>query len=426
MSMTIEAKHKTSDVYGISRELPLNYVTRDAVDGALIDNLTRDKHIVIYGSSKQGKTSLRKHCLTDDDYIVVHCSNKWTLDDLHAAILKAGGYELTQATTKTETGKSKILASFKAGLFGIGVETDGEKEKESGIAVTTHPLELDPADVNDIIKALGNFDKYIVLEDFHYLPIETQRDFAVALKAFHEQSKLCFIVVGVWLEEGRLTVYNGDLTGRVFAVNADAWQRDELMEVISVGEALLNISFSDKFKNALLDNCLGSVFIVQESCYQACLASDVHFTCDKRQDVGDGLEVLLVIKAVVNQQTGRYNSFITQFAAGFQETALQMYKWLLYPVLTAGTNRLEEGLGYREMRDVLRAKHPEGRALNLGNLTQALQATASLQVKKEIKPIVLDYDQTNLRLNVVDRGFLIWLDNQNRGELLELADLPTT
>jgi hypothetical protein len=60
----------------------------------------------------------------------------------------------------------------------------------------------------------------------------------------------------------------------------------------------------------------------------------------------------------------------------------------------------------------------------LGNLTQALQSTASLQVKKDIKPIVLDYDQTNSKLNIVDRGFLIWLENQDRAELLDLAELP--
>jgi hypothetical protein len=103
-----------------------------------------------------------------------------------------------------------------------------------------------------------------------------------------------------------------------------------------------------------------------------------------------------------------------------------MYKWLLYPILTASTATLEEGLKYREMRDALRKHHPEGQALNLGNLTQALQSTASLQVKKDIKPIILDYDQTNLKLNVVDLGFLIWLDNQDRKELLELAELPTS
>lgn len=320
--------------------------------------------------------------------------------------------------------KNKIVAAFKASLFGVGVETSGENEKTTADAVTKHPLELDPEDVNDIISALNGFTRFIVLEDFHYLPIETQKDFAVALKAFHEQSSLCFMIVGVWLEESRLTVYNGDLTGRVIGINADKWSKVELIEVIEAGENLLNIRFTKSFKDEVLVGCLDSVYIVQEACYQACIKQNIHFTQEKPVDIGSGIDVKEIIREVVNQQTGRYNSFITQFAAGFQDTTLQMYKWLLYPVLTAATEKLEEGLRYREMRDTLRAHHPERAALNLGNLTQALQATASLQVKKDIKPIVLDYDQTNLRLSVVDRGFLIWIENQDRSELLELADLP--
>jgi hypothetical protein len=425
MSMNVEVKHKASDVFGIGRDLPLNYVSRKDVDEVLVNSLTRDKHLVIYGSSKQGKTSLRKHCLREEDYIVVHCSNKWSLGDLHSAILKGAGFEITQSTTRTSTGKNKIIAAFKARVFGVGVEASGEKEQSEAEAVTTSTLELDPDDVNDIIKALEGFKKYIVLEDFHYLSIESQKDFAVALKAFHEQSRLCFIIVGVWLEESRLTVYNGDLTGRVIGINADKWSKAELGEVIKVGEQLLNIQFSESFKRSLILDCLDSVYIVQEACYQACIKRNINFTQDTLTDIGDGINVEEIIREVVNQQTGRYNSFITQFAAGFQDTSLQMYKWLLYPILTAPAAKLEGGLSYREMRDNLRAHHPEGHALNLGNLTQALQATASLQVKKDIKPIILDYDQTNLRVNVVDRGFLIWIANQDREELLELADLPT-
>lgn len=423
--MIAEIKRRAADVYGIGRDLPLNYVSRKAVDEYFVANLTRDKHVIIYGSSKQGKTSLRKHCLKDDDYIVVHCSNKWGIADLHSAILKRVGYEVTQSTTKTTSGKNKIVAGFKAGVLGVGVETGGDKETTNTVGSTTTPLELDPEDVNDIIGALGTFDRFIVLEDFHYLPIETQKDFSVALKAFHEQSKLCFIIVGVWLEEGRLTVYNGDLTGRLVGVNADRWAVDELRQVIADGEALLNISFADSFKNQVIAGCLDSVYIVQEACYQACLAKNINFTQDDHMDdVGADLDVSALIKQVVNQQTGRYNSFITLFAGGFQETTLQMHKWLLYPVLTAEPKLLEAGLTYRYMRDLLRERHPEGMGLNLGNLTQSLQSAASLQVKKDIKPIVLDYDQTNLKLNVVDRGFLIWLDNQDRKDLLELADLP--
>jgi hypothetical protein len=423
--VTPEIEHRARDVYGIGRDLPLNYVGRKAVDEYFVTNLTRDKHIIIYGSSKQGKTSLRKHCLNDDDYIVVHCSNKWGIADLHSAILKRVGYEVVQSTTETTSGRNKILATFRATIFGVGVDTAGEKETATSDQTTKAPLELDPEDVNDIISALAHFKKFVVLEDFHYLPIDTQKDFAVALKAFHEQSRLCFIIVGVWLEEGRLTVYNGDLTGRIVGVNADRWTKDELRDVIAAGEALLNIGFARSFKDAVIAGCLDSVYIVQEACYQTCLAKGINFTQkDFTQDVGADLDVPALIRDVVNQQTGRYNSFITLFAGGFQETTLQMYKWLLYPVLTAESDALEEGLTFRYMRDVLRLHHPEGSALNVGNLTQALQSTASLQVKKDIKPIVLDYDQTNLKLNVVDRGFLIWLSNQDKKDLLELADLP--
>ncbi|MGD7196316.1 hypothetical protein ACQCRG_25410, partial [Ralstonia pseudosolanacearum] len=168
--MTLEVIHRTADVYGIGRELPLNYVSRKAVDEHFVANLTRDKHVIIYGSSKQGKTSLRKHCLQDDDYIVVHCSNKWGIADLHSAILKRVGYEVTQASTRTTSGRNKIVAAFKARILGVGVEATGEQEESKTNAVTTAPLELDPEDVNDIISALNGFSKFIVLEDFHYLP----------------------------------------------------------------------------------------------------------------------------------------------------------------------------------------------------------------------------------------------------------------
>lgn len=203
--MIFPKQYKTSEVFGISRDLPLNYVTRQDVDASLVENLTRDKHLVIYGSSKQGKTSLRKHCLQENDYIVVQCSNKWSLAELHAAILKQAGYEVTQSTTRTVTGKNRILAKLAATVWGSGMEVEGEKEDERSNSVTKQPLELDPEDVNDIIRALDKFKRIIVLEDFHYLNIDTQKDFSVALKAFHEKSDLCFMIVGVWLEEGRLT-----------------------------------------------------------------------------------------------------------------------------------------------------------------------------------------------------------------------------
>ena len=100
-------EYTTSTVFGITRGVPLNYVTRESVDDLLIDSLTRDKHLVIYGSSKQGKTCLRKHCLQEDDYITVTCNNRWNIGELQAAILKSSGYELEMEQTKTVSGHHK-------------------------------------------------------------------------------------------------------------------------------------------------------------------------------------------------------------------------------------------------------------------------------------------------------------------------------
>ncbi len=109
-----EQTHTVDEVFGVSRDLPLNYVTRDVVDTKLIDNLSRDSHLVIYGTSKQGKTSLRKYCLKDTDYVVVSCQNRWNLAETHAAILKECGYSVRQSTSKTVSGSNKITASIGA------------------------------------------------------------------------------------------------------------------------------------------------------------------------------------------------------------------------------------------------------------------------------------------------------------------------
>ena len=429
--MSTKPIHKTDDVFGIARELPLNYVTRDGVDGALLDNLTRDRHIVIYGGSKQGKTCLRKHVLGESDYINVTCSNKWTLGQLHASILKQAGYVVEQSATLTVSGQNKVSAKVAAKvgvqLIGeIGGEIAAENVDEKERQIVEKAIELDPFDVNDIIAALNEieFSEYIVLEDFHYLPEDTQKDFAVALKAFHEDSKHCFVVVvvGVWRDENRLIQYNGDLTGRVVTINADEWSESELRQVVEKGEKLLNITFDRAFVDGVITGCFDSVYVVQESCHRACTIDDVRSTQVTHRVVGTTTSAEETIGAVIAAQTARYHSFIDMFSGGFMESSLEMYRWLLYPILTAESKELEKGLRYNAINKILKSKHPSGAALKPGNLTGVLKMTAALQIKRGIKPIILDY--SGLVLTVVDRGFLIWLSHQKVADLLEMAGLP--
>lgn len=202
-----EMKRRTSDVFGVSRDVPLNYVVRKSVDDKFITDLSLDKHVIVYGSSKQGKTCLRKHCLSDDDYILIQCQSGWGLDKLAEAVLKEAGYRVEVTTEKTIEQRQKLRVSISATLKALGFgEASGETETklETGTAETklVRPLDVDPGDPNDLVNALSqiNFKRFIVLEDFHYLPHETQEQYAFFLKTIHERSSICFIVVAVWRE----------------------------------------------------------------------------------------------------------------------------------------------------------------------------------------------------------------------------------
>ncbi|HAT8533872.1 TPA: hypothetical protein I7206_13945 [Vibrio vulnificus] len=414
----------TSDVFKTSRELPLNYVSRKHADQCFLDALTEDSHLVIHGSSKQGKTSLRKNNLMEKDYIDITCSNNWDLDDLHVAILKEAGYTVTTSESKTIKGKSKIRLKFEL-PFVKGPSVTGDVGYEQAKQVNKQNLELDPGDVNDVIRALSeiNFERYIVVEDFHYLPEDTQIDFSIALKAFHEASKLCFIIVGVWLEEDRLTVHNGDLTGRVTSINADLWKEEDLDELFTISESLLNISFAEQFVQDVKKYCNGSIFLVQRLCHESCKAKDITKTQLVTTLVGDDFDVQAKIREILESQNSRYLRFLTDFSAGFDQTKLDLYKWILFALIETETQALEKGLPAAAIRRIIEKKHPKRSELSHKKLLQALRKSVDLQVKSRIQPIVFEYDSNTTRVKIVDRSFLLWREFQDKNDLLDHADL---
>ncbi|GIB63209.1 hypothetical protein VCSRO93_3557 [Vibrio cholerae] len=414
----------TSDVFKTSRELPLNYVSRKHADQCFLDALTEDSHLVIHGSSKQGKTSLRKNNLMENDYIDITCSNNWELDDLHVAILKEAGYTVTTSESKTIKGKSKIRLKFELPFVNAPSVT-GDVGYEQAKQVNKQNLELDPGDVNDVIRALSeiNFKRYIVVEDFHYLPEDTQINFSIALKAFHEASTLCFIIVGVWLEEDRLTVHNGDLTGRVTSINADLWKEEDLDELFTISESLLNISFASQFVQDVKKYCNGSIFLVQRLCHESCKAKNITKTQSETTLVGDDFDVQAKIRELLESQNSRYLRFLTDFSAGFDQTKLDLYKWILFALIETETQVLEKGLPAAAIRRIIEKKHPSRSELSHKKLLQALRKSVDLQVKSRIQPIVFEYDSNTTRVKIVDRSFLLWREFQNKNDLLDHADL---
>lgn len=255
------------------------------------------------------------------------------------------------------------------------------------------------------------------------MPEETQIDFSVALKAFHESSDLCFIIVGVWLEEDRLTVHNGDLTGRVISINADLWTAEDLDNLFFNSESLLNISFTESFKDAVKNSCNGSIFLVQQLCHKACKVMDITSTCTDTVNVGDNFDVQAEIKTILENQNARYYRFISDFSAGFDQTELELYKWILYAIINVDVSTLEKEFTAAAIRRAIEQKHPKRSSISHKKLIQALRKSVDLQVKNKIQPIVFEYDSNTKKVTVVDRSFILWLAYQDKKELYKYADL---
>jgi hypothetical protein len=420
----VETIHQLSDVFGVSRGIPLTYVFRQSVDSRFLEDLRRDKHVVVHGSSKQGKTCLRRQHLSDENHIRVQCTRDLSRAKLYELILKHAGvrvkasYSTTASTASTVGGGAE--AKGKLPLFGSAkADVSIKRERASDDTTISQDLELDLNDPNDIIRVLDaiHFVKHIVIEDFHYLDEEVQRAFAFDLKVFHEVSALLFVIIGVWLETNRLIMFNGDLSGRIATIDADRWADEELRQILRAGAALLNIGMAADVQRALVKGCQQNVGLLQEACYKLCENASVLTTLDTPRTIGTPREVDGIYAEIAASQSARYRNFLVRFAEGLtSETKLQIYKWIAWAVITAEPTELRNGLKASTIFQRIASKHRHGATMQQSSVSQALDRVGNVQFKHKLQPLIFDYGDNRLR--IVDANFILFVETQSRDDLM--------
>lgn len=425
------ADYNLEDVFGSSREIPINYVKRNEIDDNFIRSLSREQHIVIFGSAKQGKTCLRKKHLPDEEnYIFIQCSEKLNLSKLNKQILKRAGIDIKISEKKGNTNAKKVKAKIGFNLFVNKASAEGELKRENSAEVETRPIQIDLVDTNDIIHVLSKakFNKFIILDEFHSLNKTTQKDLAIALKAYHENSKIKFIIIGVWLDNNRLVALNGNLAGRITSINVDNWSQENLMEVIDEGANLLNIEFDQDLKERIIEESFDNVYFVQEICYRICdkfriKATQLLGIDGKRVYISNNFDVKEICKQAINQYSGRYNEFITQFSEGTSDDKLNLHKWLLYTILTSKISDLQAGLKIKEILYKIKASNKKANKISKQKIRKILYSCVSFQTSKEISPVIIDFDKSLDRLTIIDKEFFIWLTYQDKKQLSNSLEL---
>lgn len=424
--------YKTNQVFGVSNEMVATYVDRPEVDDLFVQGLSKNKHIVIYGASKQGKTSLTNRHLNESDYIRVNCSPSATMLDLYNSIVRQLNVEIIDSREiKNTIGgevkiglKAKIKIPFISSAEATG-ETKANKDKTDTISFKIIEYNLSLAqDLSELLREV-NFQKRIILENFHYLSEDVQKQLSIDLRIF-EDYKILFIVLGIWREKNRLIQFNGDLVDRLVEVPVEPWDKTHLEKIVEEGLPLLNVSF-ENIKEHLIDTCFDSVGVFQELCKECCFAANVQETSKELIEITED-HVKKAIESKLNDYSSRHirclESFVEQKAKSSDEVPLYIPYYFIRILMQEDFDEVTKGLRRKIIQEKIKEIHHRGDDVRPSDMGYFLQTLVSNQIKKSISPPIFDYDISTMSVKIIDSTFYFFLKNCNKEEIMEYIPIP--
>ena len=413
------------EVFGVHQYQVSSYVARDSIDKKFEKSLLSGNHVIVYGASKQGKTALVSRYLSYTDNIVVRLTPSTNISDIYSSILRQLEVDIEVLSEKESSNTTSatvgIKAKAKIWFFGEGeVSAKGEvgssnKDKKT---FKTIPFNLAVAqDISELLKEIS-FNKKIILENFHYLDEDKQRQLAFDLRTFQE-TKIIFIVLGVWRQKDKLRTYCRDLLDRVNDVPVEPWKEDDFKKVIEKGSKDLNIKISDSIASTLIDNSFGSIGVLQELLKACCSAAGIVSTqagdvyelndmnyadnalLEKSEDYGDSHQQNLELLASGNMAFSKERAKIP----------LYLPYYLVRVVVIKGVSGFYNGLSRSEVTDCIKSIHHRPEDVRPSDISNLLYNISSLQFKKGINPPLIDYDKKKKLLSAVDSTFFYFLKN---------------
>jgi hypothetical protein len=400
------------DVFGISTSVPkYTYIDRAGLDRRFTYLLRQDRHLVIHGASKQGKTILRKKNLPENQCLIVPCGASSNRDRIYLEILRQLGSKIPTEISNTLTLggdlKGKISSQLNLPLFASGMaELEGEGNIEQESETVSTPIGIDPSSLVYIAEEIKRSGKKVIIEDFHYLPEQEKINLAFDLKAFWD-SEVFFIIIGIWSDQNLLTYYNGDLSGRIEEIDI-RWTVQELEQVLQMGSIALNIEFDSSIQKEILEDANQNVGLLQRIAEKYCYEAGAYEKQSDKKLVEDQAALTRCRNMICNEESVRYRLFDDVVSRGFQDSGkseLKVYQRIVQVFVDAPIQDLRDGISKNEL--LTRIQVYEER-VRMSDLSAALNRIDKLQAIRGLTPIVLSYNPNTQRIQLVDREFLFY------------------
>jgi histone H3/H4 len=424
------------DVFGVRKEPILSYVERPDVDQRFLEALKSDRHVIVYGASKQGKSALVERHLPREKVTPIHCAPETTPEDIYQSILRQEGVRLETGTVeaKTNTGSMTTKVGFRALLpfatAGGGVEATAGGAKTVETTLESVPFNLSLAqDVGEILHRIG-FRKVVLLENFHYLNETAQKALAFDLRTFQEIG-VRFVVLGIWREKNRLAQFNGDLLDRMSEVPVEPWKEEDFDRAAHKGCEILNVQVGTGLFSRIKKEAYGSIAVVQELLKELCINAGVLETQRQRRTIDSEDLLLRAILKKVEDYRARHLRSLEAIASGRRvrrakdgTPPLFIPFYTVRAVLSRPLDQLFRGISREDLRATIQSVHHRADDVRSNDLSNFLLDLALLQKEKGIAPPILDYDGSSRQLKIIDSTMFFFLHNTDRARELESIPNP--
>jgi hypothetical protein len=332
----------------------------------------------------------------------------YTTDDIYRDALARLDIDVVTERIATLAGRGKLQATAEGGLA-LLAKASGQFEAEANLSTQqkAKPVGKDGADLEFIASIIKSSGRKLVIEDFHYLPIEEQKKFAFDLKTLWDYGTFV-VVIGVWISENMLITLNPDLSDRIEELSV-TWQVAELKQVLNKGCSKLRLRLTDRVAQNLAEISYESVGLLQKLALRF-LEDELNISneVDGEELVIDDLNAVQNAAMHVAEQLNQlYHAFAKRVCDGIRtrKNSTGIYAHAMAAVMQASDDALSAGLS---ASDIYAVAHERQERIQQGNLKAALAKFPDLQVDEGGRGLVLAYDPQDEKVSVVDRQLLLY------------------
>ena len=396
---------ETHEVFGVNTKInSYSYVDRGGLDLELQRMSQRNKHISLKGESKSGKSWIRQKNFPDAN--VVQCRLGFDTKDIYTALLSELDISLTVSKTSSLEGKMELSGNGEVGWKLLakaqaGVNASFTKSGENARS----PVGKDINDLSFICSIISKSGRRVVIEDFHYLGFDTQRDMAHDLKALWDYG-VFVTIVGVWVKRNYLTNLNPDLAGRITEVSI-YWTPEDLTQVIEKGTENLKVTIGDDIKEKLIHDCFGNVGLLQSLVLETLDHSKIERRQSNQQLADQISHFDTAALTYAEQLEAVYLEFGRRVSSGIRKRkgSTNIYAYTMAAIFSSSDRELIDGVNVDTIFERAQSRQ---RRVQKPNLKQILRRIDTLQIDDRGKGLVVTFVEQSNSVAVVDRTVLFY------------------